>query len=174
MVCPLRPSLSSVIISSLAIFVISGCFSSGPSELLNAEQFTTDEKHDEAIAAYRRHISNRLEVTDRPEWENPHFYLLNVGDIELTRGNVDKALASYEEAEREKVDPPLVADRYRAVASWYEEHGQLAKALEILTKYRDKDPLIFDSMLDRIARELTEREFTQREFTAREFTEREQ
>mgnify|MGYP006297132575 CR=1 FL=1 len=107
---------------------------------------------------YREHISNRLEVTDRPEWENPYFYLLNVGDIELNRGEVDKALAAYQEAEREKVELPLVADRYRAVASWYEEHGQLERALEILTKYRDKDPLIFDSMLDRVARELTESE----------------
>jgi tetratricopeptide (TPR) repeat protein len=105
---------------------------------------------------YREHISNRLEVADRPEWENPYFYLLNVGDIELKRGDVDKALAAYEEAERQRVDLPLVADRYRAVAVWYEEHGQLQKALEVLTKYREKDPLIFDSMLDRVARELTE------------------
>jgi tetratricopeptide (TPR) repeat protein len=158
MVFPLRRSLSSVIIGSLAVCVSSGCFSSSPTELLDAEQLTTDGKHDEAIAAYREHIANRLEVTDRPDWENPHFYLLNVGDIELSRGNVDTALATYEEAAREKVEPPLVADRYRAVASWYEEHGQLEKALEILTKYRDKDPLIFDSMLDRVARELTKTE----------------
>ena len=158
MVFPLRRSLAPLIIGSLALSVTSGCFSSGPTELLDAEQLTSDGKHDEAIAAYREHIANRLEVTDRPEWENPYFYLLNVGDIELSRGNVDKALAAYEEAEREKVDPPLVADRYRAVASWYEEHGQLEKALEILTKYREKDPLIFDSMLDRVARELTKAE----------------
>ncbi len=142
--------------SCLALLLISGCFSTGPKELLDAEDLSSEGKHDEAIAAYHEHIANRLEVADRPEWENPYFYLLNVGDIELSRGNVDKALAAYEEAEREKVDLPLVADRYRAVASWYEEHGQLEKALEILTKYRDKDPLIFDSMLDRVARELTE------------------
>ena len=158
MVFPLRRSLSSTIIGSLALALTSGCFSSGPTELVDAEQLTSDGKHDEAIAMYREHIANRLEVTDRPEWENPYFYLLNVGDIELNRGAVDKALATYEEAEREKVELPLVADRYRAVASWYEEHGQLEKALEILTKYRDKDPLIFDSMLDRVARELTKSE----------------
>ncbi len=156
MVFPLRRSLASLILGSLALSIASGCFSSGPTELLDAEQLSSDGKHDEAIAAYREHIANRLEVTDRPEWENPYFYLLNVGDIELNRGNVDQALATYEEAEREKVDLPLVADRYRAVASWYEEHGKLEQALEILTKYQDKDPLIFDSMLDRVARELTE------------------
>ena len=142
--------------SCLALFIISGCFSTGPREMLDAEELSSEGKHDEAIAAYQEHIANRLEVADRPEWENPYFYLLNVGDSELSRGRVDRALVAYEEAEREKVDLPLVADRYRAVASWYEEHGQLEKALEILTKYRDKDPLIFDSMLDRVARELTE------------------
>lgn len=156
MVSQLLRSLASCVVPSLALIVTAGCFSTGPQELLNAEELSSEGKHDEAIAAYHEHIATRLEVADRPEWENPYFYLLNVGDIELSRGNVDKALAAYEEAEREKVDLPLVADRYRAVASWYEEHGQLEKALEILTKYRDKDPLIFDSMLDRVARELTE------------------
>jgi tetratricopeptide (TPR) repeat protein len=156
MVFPFRRSLSPIVIGSFALLATSGCFSSGPTELLDAEQLTSEGKHDDAIAAYREHITNRLEVTDRPEWENPYFYLLNVGDIELQRGNAEKALATYEEAEREKVDLPLVADRYRAVASWYEEHGQLENSLEILSKYREKDPLIFDSMLDRVARELTE------------------
>lgn len=135
-----------------------GCFSSGPEQLTEAETLTSEGKHDEAIAAYREHIVARLGTADRPEWENPHFYLLNIGDIELSRGNVSAALAAYEEAEREKVEAPLVADRYRAVASWYEEHQQLQDALTILTKYRERDPLIFDAMLDRIARELTAEE----------------
>jgi tetratricopeptide (TPR) repeat protein len=156
MVSQLLRSLTLRVIPSLALIVTAGGFSTGPQELLDAEELSSEGKHDEAIAAYQEHIANRLEVADRPEWENPYFYLLNVGDIELSRGNVDKALAAYEEAAREKVDLPLVADRYRAVASWYEEHGQLQKSLEILTKYREKDPLIFDSMLDRVARELTE------------------
>ncbi len=158
--------MASPLIRSLSIFAVSvsvalcgaGCFSSGPEQLTQAEGLTSEGKHDEAIAAYRQHIAERLETTDRAEWENPYFYLLSIGDIELSRGNVDAALAAYEEAEREKVDPPLVADRYRAVASWYEERGELQKALDILTKYREKDPLIFDSMLDRIARELTAHE----------------
>jgi len=138
-----------------ALAFCTGCFSSESAQLHAAEELTSEGKPDEAIAAYRKHLSERLEASDRPEWENPYFYLLNIGDIELSRGNVDAALAAYEEAEREKVELPLVADRYRAVAVWYEEHGQLEKALEVLSKYREKDPLIFDSMLDRVARELT-------------------
>lgn len=154
---------SSLVARALTIFIpllLGGCFSSGPEQLSTAENLTSQGKHDEAIAAYREHISERLQTSQRPEWENPYFYLLNVGDIELSRGNVDAAIAAYEEAEREKVESPLVADRYRAVASWYEEHGDLQKAIDTLTKYRERDPLIFDSMLDRIARKLTESETT--------------
>lgn len=153
-------SIPSVVIVLTVFSCCTGCFSSESAQLHAAEDLTTEGKPDEAIAAYRKHISERLENVDRPEWENPYFYLLNVGDIELSRGNVDGALAAYEEAERAKVELPLVADRYRAVAVWYEEHGQLQKALDVLTKYREKDPLIFDSMLDRVARQLTESETT--------------
>ena len=143
---------------SISFALCIGCFSNESAHLHEAEELTSEGKPDETIAAYREHISERLANSDRPEWENPYFYLLNIGDIELHRGNVDAALAVYEEAEREKVELPLVADRYRAVAVWYEEHGQLQKAFEVLTKYREKDPLIFDSMLDRVARELTKSE----------------
>jgi tetratricopeptide (TPR) repeat protein len=153
-------SITHQIIIPVALVWLTGCFSSESAQLHEAEALTSEGKPDEAIAAYRTHISERLETTDRPEWENPYFYLLNIGDIELSRGNVAGALAAYEEAEREKVETPLVADRYRAVAVWYEERGQLKSALEILTTYREKDPLIFDSMLDRVARRLTEVEAT--------------
>lgn len=152
------PTLRALVLALTVALCGSGCFSSGPERLTNAETLTSEGRHDEAITAYREHISERLESSDRPEWENPYFYLLNIGDIELSRGNVAAALAAYEEAEREKVEAPLVADRYRAVASWYEERQQFQEALTILTKYRDRDPLIFDSMLDRIARTLTAQE----------------
>jgi tetratricopeptide (TPR) repeat protein len=151
-------SLLLLVIVPIVVLCCTGCFSSESAQLHDAEDLTTEGKPDEAIAAYRKHISERLDTADRPEWENPYFYLLNIGDIELARGNVDAALAAYEEAEGAKVDLPLVADRYRAVAAWYEEHEQLQKALDVLTKYREKDPLIFDSMLDRIARRLTQAE----------------
>lgn len=153
------PSLRLLRVPVLALaLACSGCFSSGPEQLSEADSLMSEGKHEEAIAAYREHIAERLNASDRPEWENPYFYLLNVGDIELSRGDVAAALTAYEEAERQKVEAPLIADRYRAVASWYEERKQLQDALNILTKYRERDPLIFDSMLDRIARELTAQE----------------
>jgi tetratricopeptide (TPR) repeat protein len=106
-------------------------------------------------------MESRLAATDRPEEENPYFYLLLMGDVELSRGDTVKALAFYEEAEQKGVASPLTADRYRAVAAWHEEHGQLKEAIDLLSKYRDRDDLLFDSMLDRIAKKLTLQETEQ-------------
>ena len=152
----LKPrTLSTVVL----ICVLSSCASlKGPEVLNRADELTVEGRFDEAIAAYQEHIQDRLEDGGRPEWENPYFYLLNIGDIELNRNNPEKALARYEEAEQKGVTISLVADRYRAVATWHEGRHELQKALEVLNRYRSKDPLIFDSMLDRIARELTRSE----------------
>lgn len=73
-------------------------------------------------------------------------------------GEPAAALEIYKEAEQHKVEAGLISDRYRAVGRWYAEHGQLAKALEVLNNYRDRDSLLFDAMLDRIARQLTAQE----------------
>ena len=81
-----------------------------------------------------------------------------IGDIELRKGDVIKGLDAYEFAELHKVEGKLVSDRYRFVASWYESHGKLKEALKILEKYRDRDPLLFDTMSDRIAKDLVTHE----------------
>jgi tetratricopeptide (TPR) repeat protein len=135
---------------------------SGSEELRKADELSRQGRHNEAIAAYRAHMQQRLAVTERPEWEDPHFYLLLIGDSYLHRGEPLQALSNYEEAERERVDATLISDRYRAVARWYEERSELREALEVLKKYRDRDSLLFDSMLDRVARALTESEDSQK------------
>jgi predicted negative regulator of RcsB-dependent stress response len=113
-------------------------------------------------------MQSRLEVGDRPEWENPYFYLILIGDVQLKRGDPVAALTMYQEAdtkllscedpESKKFHETLLSDRYRALATWYSDHEQLEKALEILRQFRERDSLIFDAMLDRIARKLTEQE----------------
>lgn len=154
-----RRTLASLFALSLTTSQLLGCFSSGESAALReAENLASEQRYGEAIAAYHEHIHDRLETSDRPEWENPYFYLLMIGDIELSRGAAQQALLDYEEAERQGVSLSLVADRYRAVASWHEERGELKEALEVLNKYHDRDSLIFDSMRDRIARELSRQE----------------
>ncbi len=128
--------------------------------LEKAEEFSRQNEPDKAIAAYRKHMRYRLSLSDRPEWENPYLYLLMIGDLQLTQSKPDEALASYKLAELNKINSALISDRYRYLASWYESKGALDSALKILTTYRDRDPLLFDVMRDRLAKELVKKEET--------------
>lgn len=130
----------------------------GYENLQKAEEFGRKRDYDKAIDAYHKHIDYRLSREDRPEWENPYFYLLMIGDVQLAAMRPADALSSYQEAEKRGVDSGLVADRYRYLASWYEEHGQLQQAFEVLSLNRTKDQMLFDIMLDRISRKIVELE----------------
>lgn len=149
----------------LLVFFCSSCYLRagtwrfpGLNHLQKADQYTREGKVEQAIQEYERHIERRLSAENRPEWENPHFYLLVIGDLHLQQHEPEKALKIYERAEKEQVTPELIYDRYRFVASWYEKEGQLEEAFQLLTKYRSKDELLFDLMLDRISRKIVEAE----------------
>ena len=131
---------------------LSGCllFSASPSKLQKAEELSRQKKYPEAIAVYHQHMEERLAVKDRPEWENPYFYYILIGDIELGTDKPEDALKSYMEADQKGVDAYLVADRFRSVARWYEDKGELDKAIALLLAHREKDPLLFEAMLDRL------------------------
>lgn len=130
-----------------------GCFHAGDdSSRAKADRHLKEKKYEEAIAEYQAHIEARLAVRDRPAWENPYLYLLDIGDVYLEQGNVDEALRQYEAAEAHGVKQGYVNDRYRQIANWYESRGEYEKALHHLEKYREKDAVIFDMMLDRVAR----------------------
>jgi len=149
---------------TLLVTYFSGCkpfafvhafrFGTSSSYLESAEELSRQGKTDEAIAQYRAHIDERLAVKDRPEWENPYFYLLLIGDLQLHSGQPDSAIATYEEAEQKEVHASLVSDRYRSVARWYETQGKLQEAAAILQRFRSRDDLLFDSMLDRISKQI--------------------
>ena len=154
---PAKIRLISTLVPSL--FFLSGCFHSSQYEILQrAEEFTRQQKYDDAIAMYRKHIDNRLHLSDRPEWENPYFYLLQIGDIQIQDGKIDAAINSFELAEQNGVDRLLISDRYRYVASIFEKEGRYDDAINLLTKYRERDPLLFDLIRDRIAKELVKKE----------------
>jgi hypothetical protein len=146
--------------SITTILLLSACVRYSSPTLEEAEQLSREGRYDEAISGYRRHMEERLALENRPEWENPYFYLLLIGDIELGRNDVAASLRSYEEAERHGVHQTLISDRYRSVARYHEERGELEAARKVLETYRTRDPLLFESMLDRIARKLTESEDT--------------
>lgn len=156
------PRLALVLIFALPL--ISGCRTIGlfaPSEYENlesAEEHSRQGEYDQAIAAYRKHMRYRLGLSDRPEWENPYLYLLMIGDLQLRQEKPDEARITYELAEKNKVDPALVSDRFRYLASWYEQKGDIDTALKILTTYRNRDELLFDVMRDRLAKELVRKE----------------
>ena len=138
---------------------LSGCFrSSERDHLRRAEEFTRQNKFNDAIETYRRHIAYRLSLKDRPDWENPYFYLLIIGDLELRQESLDNALSAFSEAEKKGVEAGLVSDRYRSLGTWLEKKGRLTEAIKLLSDFRDRDPLLFDAMLDRMAKDLTAQE----------------
>lgn len=153
----LRKRATAMLAVLLLAVLLLGCHAPGE-KVRQAEELSRQGDYSSAITLYREHMQERLNVENRPEWENPYFYLLLIGDVQLGQGQPEAALATYEEAEQMKVEPTLISDRYRAVGRWYQEHGQSQKALEVLSKYRDRDSLLFDAMLDRIAKELTAKE----------------
>jgi tetratricopeptide (TPR) repeat protein len=153
------PAIISYLVVTCALSACS--LFSNSSSIDHAEALAADGRYEEAIQIYSEHMQERLAVSDRPAWENPYFYMLSIGDLQLRMGQPEQALTSFTTAEEHHVDASLISDRYRSVAIWYEEHGQLEKALAILTKYRDRDSLLFDAMLDRIARAMTAQEAAQ-------------
>jgi tetratricopeptide (TPR) repeat protein len=146
----------SYIIFFILLTLPSGClFQERISQAAKAEELTRKGDLIGAISAYQKHISKRISDKKRPEWENPYFYLLMIGDLELRLGDSEKALKSYELAENKGVEPLIVADRYRYVAMIKELSGDYKTAIQILTKYRERDPLLFDLTRDRISKEMT-------------------
>ncbi len=140
-------------------FLIVGCGAIGTNERLReAEEYSRQGDLDRAIAAYESHIGARLALDDRAEWENPWFYLLLIGDLQLRKGEPEVALQTYTKAKEKQIHGSLISDRYRSVASWYETNGELKKASALLEQYREEDPLLFDSMLDRIGKEIVAQE----------------
>lgn len=144
-----------------AAFMLEGCglspSSRRASALTQAEEFSSKGEFERAISAYEDHIKARLDSA-KPEWENPFFYYLKIGDIHLRQNHPEKALSAYLTAKEKGIDKLMISDRLRALASWYEKNNQLEQALTLLTTYSELDPVLFNAMLDRIARKLSDQE----------------
>ncbi len=144
----------------LVVFTLFGLIQCSGRYLLleQAEEYSRQGQYEEAISTYREHIAWRLSLEDRPAWENPYFYLLLIGDLQLAQDKLDDAIVSFEMAEAHGVEKSLVSDRYRYTASLLEKQGDLKRALEVLAKYRDRDPMLYDLIMDRVSKEQVRRE----------------
>ncbi len=144
----------------LIIYFSSSCYHSIYSSPYKEKAIKSVEskEYDKAIAFYRDHIAERLTNEDRPKWENPYIYLLDIGDLYLEQDMIDKALATYMEAETKNVDKKYITDRLKLVAYWYEKRDEYFKAIDHLNKYRERDPLIFDLIADRLAKTVVAKE----------------
>ena len=142
----------------IGTLIIAGCAHYTPDHLKKAEALTEQREFEAAKQEYRLHMEERLTEPTRPADENPYFYLLALGDLQLKQEDPKGALKLYEEAEQKGVENTLISDRFRSVALWYEARGETESALAVLKQYRNRDDLLFDAMLDRLARELTAKE----------------
>ena len=126
--------------------------------LIQAEEQVQQKQYNKARKLYSQHIQRRLNAEERPEWENPYFYLLMIGDLYLKESAFTEARTSYEQAFEKGIEPLLISDRFRAYAHALEQEKLYERALSFLQQYRSLDPLLFDAMLDRIAKTLTKEE----------------
>lgn len=123
-----------------------------------AEQLRAEGKAEEAIQEYLLHIDERLADEGRPEEENPHFYYIFIGDIYLDAGDVSKALGAYSSAQQLGVYEEFIIDRFRQVARFYEDRGELQKAIEFLSAHRALDIDLFDADIDRLHKKIVAQE----------------
>lgn len=136
--------------------MISACSVRTLDSLDLAEQSFSQEKWDDAIRHYHAHMSQRERVPNKAAWENPKFYYLLVGDAQLELKQPEEALKSYLIAEEQAHEK--IGDRIRNLSRWYERRADTDRAIELLTQFRERDPLLFDGELDRLYREITIRE----------------
>ena len=152
----------SLSIVSLCVVSLSGClfgvFSLGPSHAQRAQQLRQEGKFEEAITEYRLHMELRRKDAHRPPDENPAFYELLIGDVYLDANSPLEAEESYQRASDADVHGDLVNFKFRHLGQWYESQGNLEKAIQILKKYRDRDPLMFDYDIDRLHKAMLRRE----------------
>lgn len=154
------PSFSPLLVFGLVLISLCSCRSiTGPRiavapHLERAEQMSNEGDFEGAIAEYQLHMQERLRDSRRPDWENPHFYLLLIGDLQLAQGRVDQAEQSFLDAEKAGIEESIVNDRLRTLAIYFEKHRKYREALDVLEKYRSRDPLLFEGMADRIAKRL--------------------
>ena len=159
-------ALSALVVSagsSTACHVSGGFFSISASELTqshakNAEEALQAGELDQAISEYRLHLDERLDDPNRPNWENPYFYSVLIGDIYLKQDLPERAKDSYLLAKENRVSNDVIVDRIRSLSRYYAAKGNLEEALSLLKEFRNLEPLMIDFDIDQLHRKIIEKE----------------
>ena len=143
--------------------IVSGCiFNRSLSLADKAKELADGGDYDGAIATYTRHIEERLENPNRDINENPFFYFLLIGDIYLAKKDYKAAESSYSLALMRSVNKELVADRIYTLSKAIINQNNLNTkdlntAWDLLGRYREIDPLMFDYYLSELHRTMIEK-----------------
>lgn len=133
-----------------------------------ADRLRADGLYQDAIQLYREHMTNRMVNPTRQSWENPHFYLLSIGDTYLEEGDPVRALQNYELALNSGVSEKLVTDRILSLASWFEQHDQPEQGIRLLESHKNLDSLLFNAVIDRLNRQIIAAEQAQEDLESQE------
>lgn len=133
-------------------------FSPEKSHATQAEELEEQGKLEEAIAQYEKHIEKRLRAKSRPDHENPHFYQILIGDLYLRLDRPDAAKQAFESAHQNGVNVEFVSERFRRLAHWYAKRERFNEALELLARYRELDPFMYDIDTDTIHKQLVKKD----------------
>jgi len=144
------------LITSILILSLVSCTMRQPSLANQADKLRKAGKYQEAISYYEDHMTNRLELKDKPSNENPYFYLVLIADCYLDLNDFESAKAKYLEAKEHKVFKDLVSDRIRKLAEIKAKEKDYETALDLLREHRDLDPLLFDGRLDELHKEMVQ------------------
>ena len=131
----------------------------------NAEQFKTEGKLREAIVEYEKHIAERTAAANQFPGENPSFYYVMIGDLHLELEEPEQALDAYLKANDDGVMKEFIVDRLRQISAYYEAQERYSEAIELLSKYRELDPLLFDWDVDRLHKKSIRTQSTQDSFS---------
>jgi tetratricopeptide (TPR) repeat protein len=132
-------------------FVLGAVGCSMPHTLEDADLYRSMREYDTAIKLYKEHVEYRL-GQERPDWENPYFYYLTIGDMYLEKGDVHQALLAYRTAHNNGVEIDYISHSYRKAAEWLANQDRFDEAKALLNKHQELDPILFHAALDRISR----------------------
>lgn len=148
-------------ITGCSVFVWASDFRFPQNRLTHAQRaqdLRNEHEVDEAVKEYHLHIEQRLATANRPEWENPYFYYLLIGDTYLENDQPQEAKDAYLTAYHEKVNEHFIVDRLVQLANWYLKHRQDEAGISLLRQYRELDPLLIDNEIDQMHKKIVSEE----------------